>query len=85
MAGNEETTMTTKAVPERAATTLNVPGPPPILGGIGNVFRYVGDPVGHMRGLFRAYGPVVALAAGGNTNLFSPLPDVCWHGLRVRA
>ncbi|MBV9688760.1 MAG: cytochrome P450 [Ktedonobacteraceae bacterium] len=53
---------------------LSVPGPPamPIVGPKGNVFRFISDPVGHTSHLFKTYGPIVALAAGGGTNFYSP-------------
>jgi cytochrome P450 len=53
---------------------LAVPGPRPlpVVGGLGHVFRYISDPIGHTGRLFREYGAVVALAAGGGTRLFSP-------------
>jgi cytochrome P450 len=53
---------------------LAVPGPPRMLGGAGNVARYVQDAVGHLTALFERYGPVVALASGGGTRIVSPYP-----------
>jgi cytochrome P450 len=65
--------MATLALDER----LTVPGPPPmpIVGAIGNMFGFIADRIGHTRRLFETYGPVVALAAGGGTNLYSPRRD----------
>lgn len=67
--------MNAQAAPHTRTTELAVPGPRRILGGVGNVSYYVNDPVGHMGRLFAAYGPVVALASGGGTRLFSPYSE----------
>ena len=51
-----------------------VPGPArtPVIGKTGNAFRFIQDPIGHSNKLFKAYGPIAALARGGGTNLFTP-------------
>jgi cytochrome P450 len=66
--------MSARAVPKSETQRLSVPGPPRLLGGLGNAARYVRDPVGHLSLLFRRYGPVVALARGGGTRVVSPFP-----------
>lgn len=56
---------------------LKVPGPQPskFLGHAANVFHFVKDSVGYTRQLFETYGPIVSLAYGGGTNVYSPLPN----------
>lgn len=56
---------------------LTVPSPrsPQLLGSILSTLRFVTDSVGYARHLFQTYGPVVSLAAGGGTNLYSSLPN----------
>jgi cytochrome P450 len=55
------------------AVRLSVPGPPsaPLLGPSAAVFRLLRDPLGEVGRLFRSYGPVVSLVAGGGTRLYS--------------
>jgi cytochrome P450 len=57
------------------AEMLALPGPPAILGGWGNIMRFLIDPLTALDTLFGRYGPVVALASGSRTHLVSPLPD----------
>jgi len=59
-----------------SSAMLTVPGPRPLplLGATGHVIRAASDTIGYARRLFAAYGPLVALSAGGGTNLYSPLP-----------
>ncbi|MEO0378365.1 MAG: cytochrome P450, partial [Cyanobacteria bacterium P01_A01_bin.17] len=54
-----------------------VPGPPPlpVVGRKLNVARFGLDSIGVGSHLFQTYGPVVSLAAGGGTNLYSPATD----------
>lgn len=54
---------------------LTVPGPKPakVFGSAANMARFVTDSIGYTRQLFATYGPVVSLAAGGGTNIYSPL------------
>lgn len=56
---------------------FRVPGPTPspILGSLGNTLAFGKDPIGYVSPLFDTYGPVVSLAAGGGTNIYSPLPN----------
>lgn len=56
---------------------LTVPGPQPskFFGRSANAFRFVKDSVGYTRQLFEIYGPIVSLAYGGGTNVYSPLPN----------
>ncbi len=56
---------------------LAVPGPRParFLGTASNALRFVRDPLGYTSALFGEFGPLVSLAAGGGTNLYSPLPN----------
>ncbi|MGB7445395.1 MAG: cytochrome P450 [Coleofasciculaceae cyanobacterium] len=56
---------------------FRVPGPSssPILGALGNTLGFGKDPIGYVSPLFDTYGPVVSLAAGGGTNIYSPLPN----------
>ncbi|MEL6262000.1 MAG: cytochrome P450 [Cyanobacteria bacterium J06626_6] len=58
---------------------LNVPGPrpSPFLGPAFSLLRFVKDSVGYSRKLFREYGNLVALNAGGGTRLYSPRPTCC--------
>jgi hypothetical protein len=37
--------------------------------------RLFNDPIRYLGQLFRRYGPVVAITAGGGTRLFSSAPD----------
>lgn len=53
---------------------LTAPGPRPVLGGYGNLVRFINDPVGSMGDLFARYGPVANLAYGAPVRLVSPLP-----------
>ncbi len=55
-----------------------IPGPEParLLGPVGNVLRFVRDPLGHVARLFQEHGDLVALARGSSTRLVSPSPDV---------
>ncbi len=57
-------------------SALNVPGPAslPILGRAIHSVRFATDSVGYSQKLFQTYGPIVSLAAGGGTNLYSSLP-----------
>ncbi|HEU5099970.1 MAG TPA: hypothetical protein VFU22_13170 [Roseiflexaceae bacterium] len=66
------TTIMRNSVHATLASAIPGPRPLPMIGPTGNVFRYISDPIGHTRQLFQQYGPIVALAAGGKTNLFSP-------------
>lgn len=56
---------------------LTIPGPssPRLLGSTLSTWRFVTDSVGYARQLFQTYGPVVSLAAGGGTNIYSSLPN----------
>jgi cytochrome P450 len=56
---------------------LTIPGPQPakLFGRSTNSFRFVKDSVGYTRQLFETYGPIVSLAYGGGTNIYSPLPN----------
>ena len=58
-------------------TAFAIPGPRPIpvLGPIGNLFKLTRDPINYMGDLFRDYGPVAALVAGGRSRVFSTQPD----------
>lgn len=58
-------------------SSLNVPGPSPlpIIGPSANTMSFVKDSIGYTRELFQTYGRVVSLAAGGGTNIYSPLPN----------
>ncbi|NET07538.1 MAG: cytochrome P450 [Symploca sp. SIO2B6] len=58
-------------------SSLNVPGPRPlpIIGRTVNTISFVKDSIGYTRELFQSYGRVVSLAAGGGTNIYSPLPN----------
>ncbi len=58
-------------------STFTVPGPPlvPILGPLGNLVQLTRDPLKHMGQLFKKYGPIASLAAGGRTRVFSTRPD----------
>jgi cytochrome P450 len=57
--------------------TLSVPGPNslPVFGRAAQVFQFAKDSVGYTRQLFQTYGPIVSLAKGGATNIYSPLPN----------
>ncbi len=59
------------------SSRLQVPGPRATgrLGRARNILRFAADSVGYTRQLFTTYGPIVSLAAGGRTRLYSPLPD----------
>ncbi|HVS38240.1 MAG TPA: cytochrome P450 [Gemmataceae bacterium] len=50
------------------------PRPLPLVGWRGNALLYARDPLGRLTSLHRAYGDLVALAAGGNGNLTSAVP-----------
>lgn len=56
---------------------LNVPGPRvhPILGRLPMILRFARDSIGYTRHLFETYGSVVAMTAGGGTQVYSPLPE----------
>jgi cytochrome P450 len=61
----------------RASTelySLDVPGPRtlPFIGRTLNSLRFAEDSIGYARRLFREYGPIVSLARGGRTRLYSP-------------
>ena len=60
-----------------ARPRLSFPGPRPplILGRRRHILRFAADSIGYTRDLFERYGPVVALAAGGGTRIYSPLRD----------
>jgi cytochrome P450 len=64
--------MTTAYLPK-----LNVPGPPlnPILGRLPMILRFAKDSIGYTRPLFKTYGSVVSMAAGGGTHIYSPLAE----------
>lgn len=47
----------------------------PLVGPIGNLLVLTRDPINYMGRLFRDYGPVAALAAGGRSRVFSTDPD----------
>lgn len=53
--------------------TLNVPGPLPskFLGTWLSCLKFSQDSIGYTRQLFKNYGPIVSLAYGGGTNLYS--------------
>lgn len=55
------------------ALPSNIPGPQPfpILGRTAQAVRFARDSVGYADRLFQSYGPVVSLAAGGGTNIYS--------------
>ncbi|MGH8652974.1 MAG: cytochrome P450, partial [Gammaproteobacteria bacterium] len=55
-----------------SAPSLTVPGPKPLFGASGKVYRFVRDPIGYTSQLFERYGPIAALSYGGNTNIYSP-------------
>jgi cytochrome P450 len=57
---------------EQRQWTVPGPQPLPVVGRTLNVARFGLDSVGYGNHLFRAFGPVAALAAGGRTNLYSP-------------
>lgn len=59
--------------------TFTVPGPrpSPFLGRALSLWQFVNDSVGFSRKLFREYGNLVALDAGGGTRLYSPRPTCC--------
>lgn len=61
-------------LPAVASAPWTIPGPPPVpvVGRAVALVRYLRDPIGVTTHLFRYYGPVVSLVAGGGTNLFSP-------------
>jgi cytochrome P450 len=75
-------------LPQRAPA-LSVPGPrpTPLLGPLGNVFRFVRDPLGHAERLFRRYGPMACLARGRSTWLVStvahPPGTVLFYGAEL--
>ncbi|MEM9926665.1 MAG: cytochrome P450 [Cyanobacteria bacterium P01_D01_bin.50] len=56
---------------------LTVPGPPvnPILGRLPMVLSFGNDSIGYTSRLFKTYGSVVSMAAGGGTNVYSPLGE----------
>lgn len=56
---------------------FNVPGPAPvpIIGRTLNSIRLAKDSIGYTRQLFEEYGPLVALAKGGGTRLYSSRPN----------
>src|SRR5437016_9759367 len=58
-------------------STFSVPGPPPvpILGPLGNLVQLTRDPLKYMGQLFKTYGPVASLAAGGRSRVFSTRSD----------
>ncbi len=58
-------------------TPFTVPGPPltPLIGRRVAMVRLFNDPIRYLGQLFRRYGPVVAITAGGGTRLFSSAPD----------
>ncbi|MCJ8280996.1 MAG: cytochrome P450 [Rivularia sp. ALOHA_DT_140] len=64
--------MTTANLP-----TFNIPGPSvnPIWGSFPMVLSFGRDSIGYTSRLFKTYGSVVSLTAGGGTNVYSPLPD----------
>jgi cytochrome P450 len=59
------------------ALQSDISGPPParLIGRWGNMLQFGRDPLGHSERLFERYGPVVLLAKGAKTNLYSPLED----------
>ncbi len=54
--------------------TVPGPSPAPVYGRLAHTLRFAHDAIGYPRQLFQTYGRVVALAAGGKTRLYSPLP-----------
>lgn len=54
--------------------SFDVPGPPATLGGYGNIFRLMRDPIGEMGRLFRTYGPIAAVARRTTTRMISSRP-----------
>ncbi len=64
--------MTTTYLPK-----LTVPGPPlnPILGRLPMILRFAKDSIGYTRPLFKTYGSVVSMTAGGGTHIYSPLAE----------
>ncbi|KAB8316705.1 cytochrome P450 [Tolypothrix campylonemoides VB511288] len=57
--------------------SLSVPGPNPlpVFGRAINTFRFTNDSIKYTHHLFQTYGPIVSLAFGGGTNLYSPLSN----------
>ncbi|MEH2135725.1 cytochrome P450 [Nostoc sp.] len=57
------------------STKWNIPGsnPLPIFGNRASVVKLVKDSIGYTDQLFKTYGNVVSLSAGGGTNIYSPL------------
>ncbi len=49
-------------LPRLPPTSIRGPRPLPVLGSVGNLLRFFGDPVGTLRGLHARYGAVAALA-----------------------
>ncbi len=68
--------MSTPTHPRTGAFTVPGPAPFPVLGPLGNLARLSRDPIKYMGRLFRDYGPVAALAAGGRSRVFSTQPTV---------
>ncbi|MEL7246374.1 MAG: cytochrome P450 [Cyanobacteria bacterium J06573_2] len=64
--------MTTTYLPK-----LNVPGPRKhrMLGRLPMILGFAKDSIGYTRDLFKTYGSVVAMTAGGGTQVYSPLPE----------
>lgn len=60
-----------------AALPLEIAGPAPlpVVGRLAQMMRFGRDTVGEARKLFRQYGKLVTIAAGGGTRIYSPFPD----------
>jgi cytochrome P450 len=75
--------------PPAVTLELGVPGPPPmpIVGPLGNVARFVLDPLGHAERLFWRYGRMACLARGASTWLVSteanPPGTVLFYGAEL--
>lgn len=57
--------------------TWTVPGPGsfPLLGRTVNTINFAKDSIGYSNELFKTYGKVASIVAGGGTNLYSPASD----------
>ncbi len=64
-----------KMISTRTSTKWNIPGPnpSPIFGNRASVIKLVKDSIGYTDQLFKTYGNVVSLSAGGRTHIYSPL------------
>src|SRR5690242_12657046 len=64
-------------VAEIRRPAFDVPGPQPTrwLGRTGNLLNFAHDPLTYLADLFRTYGPVASLVAGGRTRIIAPSAD----------